>query len=106
MLNPLHLRTLSVVLRVGSFAAAGRGVGELRAGPTGRRGWGSSPPASAGRGPGAWARFARSFRNGEVRFDAGEPEPLLPRLVEGALDVVVVYRYDLVPQNWPASCQR
>ena len=27
MLNPLHLRTLSVVLRAGSFAAAGRQLG-------------------------------------------------------------------------------
>ena len=27
MLNPLHLRTLSVVLRTGSFAAAGRHLG-------------------------------------------------------------------------------
>jgi DNA-binding transcriptional LysR family regulator len=163
MLNPLHLRTLSVVLRVGSFAAAGRQLGytgsavsqqmsalesksglvlfergahgirptpaaqllserasetlgafaaleaavrEIATGTGGRLGMGSFPTASEVLVPGALARFARSFRNVEVRFDDGEPEHLLPRLVEGDLDVVVVYRYDLVPQNWPASCQR
>jgi DNA-binding transcriptional LysR family regulator len=29
MLNPLHLRILSVVLRAGSFAAAGRHLGYI-----------------------------------------------------------------------------
>jgi DNA-binding transcriptional LysR family regulator len=163
MLNPLHLRTLSVVLRVGSFAEAGRQLGytgsavsqqmsalesdsglmlferrahgirptpaarllserasetlgafatleeavrEIATGTRGRLGLGSFPTASELLVPGALARFTRTFPNVEVRFDDGEPALLVPRRVEGDLDVVVVYRYDLVPQGWPAGCQR
>lgn len=163
MLNPLHLRTLSVVLRAGSFAAAGRQLGytgsavsqqmsalevdsglvlfergahgirptssarllseragetlgalasledavsEMATGTRGRLGLGCFPTASEVLVPTALARFARTFRNVEVRFDDGEPDLLLPRLVEGDLDLVVVYRYDLVPQVWPAGLRR
>ena len=91
---------------LGAFATLEAAVREIATGTRGRLGMGSFPTASEVLVPGALARFARSFRNVEVRFDDGEPEHLLPRLVEGDLDVVVVYRYDLVPQNWPASCQR
>jgi DNA-binding transcriptional LysR family regulator len=163
MLNPLHLRTLSVVLRAGSFAAAGRQLGytgsavsqqmaaleaesgltlflrgahgirptpaaellseragdalgalssleeavrEIATGTRGRLGLGCFPTASEVLVPGALARFARSFGDVDVRFDDGEPELLLPRLVEGDLDLVVVYRYDLVPRVWPAGLRR
>ena len=163
MLNPVHLRTLSVVLRSGSFAAAGRQLGytgsavsqqmstlesdsglllfergahgirptasahllserasetlgafatleeavrEIATGTRGRLGLGSFPTASEVLVPGALARFSRAFGNVEVRFDDGEPGHLLPRLVEGDLDVAVVYRYDLVPQGWPSGLHR
>lgn len=163
MLNPVHLRTLSTVLRSGSFAAAGRQLGytgsavsqqmsaleaasgltlfdrgahgirptsfahllserasetlgafatlddavrEIATGTRGRLGLGSFPTASEVLVPGALARFARSFGNVEVRFDDGEPGQLLPRLVEGDLDVAVIYRYDLVPGSLPAGVQR
>jgi DNA-binding transcriptional LysR family regulator len=163
MLSPLHLRTLSVVLRVGSFAGAGRQLGytgsavsqqtsalesesglvlfdraahgirptaaaellserasetlgafatleeavrEIATGTRGRLGLGSFPTASEVLVPTALVRFGRSFRNVEVRFDDGEPDRLLPRLVEGDLDVVVVYRYELVPRSWPAGIHR
>jgi DNA-binding transcriptional LysR family regulator len=163
VLNPLHLRTLSVVLRAGSFAAAGRQLGytgsavsqqmsaleadsgltlfergahgirptaearllseragetlgalasledavrEIATGTRGRLGLGCFPTASEVLVPSALARFGRTFRNVEVRFDDGEPDLLLPRLVEGDLEIVVVYRYDLVPQIWPAGLRR
>jgi DNA-binding transcriptional LysR family regulator len=163
VLNPLHLRTLSVVLRAGSFAAAGRQLGytgsavsqqmsaleadsgltlfergahgirptaeakllseragetlgalasledavrEIATGTRGRLGLGCFPTASEVLVPSALARFGRTFGNVEVRFDDGEPDLLLPRLVEGDLDIIVVYRYDLVPQIWPAGLRR
>jgi len=163
VLNPLHLRTLSVVLRTGSFAAAGRHLGytgsavsqqmsaleadsglllfereaqgvrptaeaqmlseraietlgafatlqdavrEMAAGTRGRLGLGSFPTASEVLIPRALARFRRDFRDVEVRFEDGEPHQLLTRLLEGDLDVIVVFRYDLVPQSWPTGCVR
>jgi DNA-binding transcriptional LysR family regulator len=163
MLNPLHLRTLSVVLRTGSFAAAGRHLGytgsavsqqmkaletdtglvlfergaqgveptaeahllseraietlgalatlqeavrDIAAGTRGRLGLGSFPTASEVLIPRALARFGREFRDVDVRFEDGEPRQLLTRLLEGDLDIIVVFRYDLVPQTWPAGCVR
>jgi len=163
VLNPLHLRTLSVVLRAGSFAAAGRQLGytgsavsqqigaleadsglllfergahgirptpaarllteragealgalaslekavrEIATGTRGRLGLGCFPTASEVLVPAALAQFGRTFDNVDVRFDDGEPDQLVPRLIEGDLDLVVVYRYDLVPQMWPAGLRR
>lgn len=163
MLNPLHLRTLSVVLRTGSFAAAGRQLGytasavsqqmkaleaesglvlfergarqavptadalllseravetlgalatlqeavrEIAASTRGRLGLGSFPTASEVLAPRALARFADDFPDVEVRLEDGEPRELLTRLLEGDLDVIVVFRYDLVPQHWPARLVR
>ena len=56
--------------------------------------------------PRALARFGRDFPDVEVRFEDGEPAELLTRLLEGDLDVIVVFRYDLVPQSWPAGSVR
>ncbi len=163
MLNPLHLRTLSAVLRTGSFAAAGRHLGytgsavsqqmgaleadtglllfergaqgvkptsqarllseraietlgalaalneavrEIAAGTRGRLGLGSFPTASEVLAPRALARFDRDFPQVEVRLEDGEPHQLLTMLLEGDLDVIVVFRYDLVPQSWPAGSVR
>ena len=39
-------------------------------------------------------------------MEDGEPQELLTRLLEGDLDVIVVFRYDLVPQSWPAGSVR
>src|SRR4029453_15972271 len=163
MLNPLHLRTLSVVLRTGSIAAAGRHLGytgsavsqqmkaldthtgpvvvwagaqgveptaeahllseraietlgalatlqeavrDIAAGTRGRLGLGSFPTASEVLIPRALARFGREFRDVEVRFEDGEPHQLVTRLLEGGVDVIVVFPYDLVPQSWPPGVAR
>lgn len=163
MLSPLHLRTFSVVMRLGSFAAAGRelgytgsavsqqisalesetglalferyghtiratqsaqllseragetlgalkaleqAVGEMATGTRGRLGLGSFPTASEVLIPAVLGRFSRTFPDIEVRFHDGEPETLVPRLLEGDLDLLVSYRYDLVPRGWPAAVHR
>lgn len=163
MLSPLHLRTFSVVMRLGSFAAAGRelgytgsavsqqisalesetglalferyghtiratqsahtlseragetlgalkaleqAVGEMATGTRGRLGMGSFPTASEVLIPAVLGRFSRAFPDIEVRFHDGEPEMLVPRLLEGDLDLLVSYRYDLVPRGWPANVHR
>lgn len=163
MLNPVHLRTLSAVLRMGSFAAAGRQLGYtgsavsqqigaleadvgmrlfereargirptpaarflseraqealgafaaledavagMSAGTTGRLALGSFPTASEALVPSALASFATAHPQVDVRLDDGEPDHLVPRLLEGDLDVIVVYHYDLVPEAWPRGFAR
>lgn len=163
MLSPLHLQTFSVVMRLGSFAAAGRelgytgsavsqqisalesetglalferyghtiratqsahllseragetlgalkaleqAVGEMATGTRGRMGLGSFPTASEVLIPTVLGRFSRTYPEIDVRFHDGEPERLVPRLLEGDLDLLVSYRYDLVPRGWPANVHR
>lgn len=91
---------------LGALASLEEVVREIATGTRGRLGLGCFPTASEVLVPDALARFARMFANVDVRFDDGEPESLLPRLVEGDLDLLVVYRYDLVPQPWPAGVRR
>ena len=91
---------------LGALASLEEVVREIATGTRGRLGLGCFPTASEVLVPDALARFARMFANVDVRFDDGEPESLLPRLVEGDLDLLVVYRYDLVPQGWPAGVRR
>ncbi len=79
---------------------------EIAAGTRGRLGLGSFPTASEVLIPRALARFGRDFPDVEVRFEDGEPHQLVTRLLEGDLDVIVVFRYDLVPQSWPAGSVR
>lgn len=163
MLSPLHLRTLSVVLRLGSFAAAGRqlrytgsavsqqisaleadtgltlferaghairptkaahmlserssetlgtffsleeAVRQMAAGTRGRLGLGSFPTASQALIPSTLGRFSRAFPDIDVRFYDGELEQLVPQLMEGDLEIVVAYHYDLVPRGWPTIIER
>lgn len=158
MLNPLHLKTLTVVIETGSFANAGRHLGytasavsqqivaleraagaslfereahsvrptagahflaergrdvltsletlelDVRAmakGRTGRVRLGSFPTASARLLPGSLAALALARPEAEVLLDEGEPDELIPALLDGQLDVALVYRYDLVPRPLP-----
>lgn len=160
MLNPLHLRTLIVVLRTGSFAEAARRLGytgsavsqqmasleravrmslferdahgirptptagflaeraqevlaafgsfedEVRAmseGSVGRVRLGSFPTASQQLLPLALSVFVQSHENVEIELDEGEPEKLVPLLMDRDLDLALVYRYDLVPHAWPKA---
>lgn len=158
MLNPLHLRTLAVVIETGSFANAARQLGytasavsqqivalerasgstlfereahsvrptagarflaerghdvlasldtlelDVRAMARGRLGrlrLGSFATASARLLPGSLAALAAALPQVEVRLDEGEPDELVPALLEGRLDLALVYRYDLVPRPVP-----
>lgn len=158
MLNPLHLRTLVVVLRTGSFAEAARQLGytgsavsqqmasleqavkmslferdahgirptptagvlaekaqdvlatfgafedEVRAmseGSVGRVRLGSFPIASQKLLPRALADFVASHENVTIELDEGEPDKLVPLLLDRDLDLALVYYYDLVPHAWP-----
>lgn len=160
MLNPLHLRTLMVVLRTGSFAEAARRLGytgsavsqqmagleraikmslferdahgirptptahflaekaqevlaafgafedEVRAmseGSVGRVRLGSFPTASQKLLPLALSVLAHSHNHVKIELDEGEPDKLVPLLLDRDLDLALVYYYDLVPHSWPKA---
>ncbi len=91
---------------LGSLTALEQAVGEMATGTRGRLGLGSFPTASEVLIPSVLSRYSQTFPDIEVRFHDGEPELLVPRLLEGNLDLLVSYRYDLVPRGWPAKIQR
>ena len=90
---------------LGALAALQEAVREIAAGTRGRLGLGSFPPRARCR-PRALGRLGRDFGDVEVPSEDGEPRELLTRLLEGDLDVIVLFRYDLVPQSWPAGSVR
>lgn len=158
MLNPVHLRTLAMVVLTGSFADAARRLGytasavsqqiatlessvrmplfdrdphsvrptpaaeflaershealaalsaledDVRAmaeGTIGRLRLGSFPTASEHLLPRALPVLIAENSRLEIHLDEGEPEELVPLLNDQELDLAIVYRYDLVPRNWP-----
>jgi DNA-binding transcriptional LysR family regulator len=42
----------------------------------------------------------------EVLLDEGEPDVLLPRLLEGEMNLVLAYEYSAVPRRWPDELVR
>lgn len=73
----------------------------LAAGQRGLIRVGSFATAAASLVPWALARFVRQQPEAEVSLEEGEPDELLPLLLNDTLDVAVVYEYDLVPRRWP-----
>lgn len=162
MLNPVHLRTLAMVVLTGSFADAARRLGytasavsqqiaalertvriplfdrdahsvrptpaaeflvdrshealaalgalegDVRAmaeGTMGRLRLGSFPTANEQLLPRALPKLISESSQLEVHLDEGEPDELVPMLIDQELDLAVVYRYDLVPRRWPKGLQ-
>lgn len=158
MLNPVHLRTLAMVVLTGSFADAARRLGytasavsqqiaaleqtvrvplfdrephsvrpnpaaeflaarshealaalsvledDVRAmaeGTIGRLRLGSFPTASEQLLPRALPVLISQDSRLEIHLDEGEPDELVPLLNDQEIDLVIAYRYDLVPRNWP-----
>lgn len=61
------------------------------------------PTANARILPEAVARFVARSPGVQARLDEGEPWDTVPHLLDGAIDIVLLYRYDLVPWELPAS---
>jgi DNA-binding transcriptional LysR family regulator len=78
-------------------------IRDLSHGSIGRLRLGSFPTASGRLLPVALAAYAQSHPDVEIRLDEGEPDELVPLLQAAELDVALVYRYNLVPQTWPAA---
>lgn len=77
---------------------------ELRTVASGERGalqLGSFPTASARILPRVLAELSRVRPGIEITLSEGEPDELLPELLDGDLDLQLVYRYDLFPRTWP-----
>lgn len=83
-----------------------RDVEGLVAGSVGRIRIGSFPTASRRIVPEWLAGHHRDRPGIEIVLDEDEPTGLLARLQSGGLDLVLVYRYDLVPHPWPAGVRR
>ena len=39
----------------------------------------------------------------KIELDEGEPDKLVPLLLDRDLDLALVYHYDLVPHSWPRA---
>jgi DNA-binding transcriptional LysR family regulator len=53
--------------------------------------------------PPALATFMALRPRAQVQLVEAEPEPLLTRLLDGELDLVLIYAYDIVPRIWPTE---
>lgn len=67
---------------------------------------GSFRTASARILPGAFAGFLDGRPDVTVQLVEGEPPVLLPRLLEGSLDLLVAYEYELNERQWPKGLTR
>jgi DNA-binding transcriptional LysR family regulator len=67
---------------------------------------GSFPTAGAVLVPRALAALSVRRPQVEILLDEGEPDVLVPRLLDGDLDVVLCYEYRVVPRSWPAGVVR
>jgi DNA-binding transcriptional LysR family regulator len=77
---------------------------ELRAlasGETGLVRLGSFPTASARILPRALAELTHAQPGIEIKLSEGEPDELLPELLDGDLDAQLAYRYSVFPRTWP-----
>ena len=88
------------------LAVLERDVEGVVEGTVGRIRVGSFPTASRRVVPEWLAEHHRTRPRVEVELDEDEPAVLLDRLQRAELDMVLVYRYDLVPRPWPGGVTR
>ncbi|WP_326837329.1 LysR family transcriptional regulator [Amycolatopsis rhabdoformis] len=81
----------------------GEQVRRLADGTAGRVRLGSFPTAGVRLVPPALAAFARAVPAAAVTLEEGEPDELVDLVVEGRLDLALVYQYALCPRDWPAE---
>jgi DNA-binding transcriptional LysR family regulator len=78
-------------------------VQRLATGAIGRIRLGSFPTASVRIVPPVLSSFAGEHPGAEVSLVEEEPDDLVERLVDGRLDVALLYEYGLCPKQWPAG---
>ena len=88
-----------------AFAAFEDEVKAMSEGNFGHVRLGSFPTASQQLLPSSLSNFARMHGGIRVDLDEGEPDVLVPLLLDRDLDLAVVYHYDLVPRKWPKALQ-
>jgi DNA-binding transcriptional LysR family regulator len=93
-------RAQDVLAAVASFEDEVKAMSE---GNFGQVRLGSFPTASQQLLPSSLATFARTHAGVGIDLDEGEPETLVPLLLDRDLDLAIVYHYDLVPQTWPKA---
>jgi DNA-binding transcriptional LysR family regulator len=78
-------------------------VHRLATGAIGRIRVGSFPTASVRIVPPVLSALAVEHPGAEVSLVEEEPDDLVERLVDGRLDVALLYEYGLCPRQWPAD---
>lgn len=78
-------------------------VQRLATGAIGRIRLGSFPTASVRIVPAVLSSFAAEYAGAEVSLIEEEPDDLVERLVDGRLDVALLYEYGLCPTQWPSG---
>ncbi|MFE4544273.1 LysR family transcriptional regulator [Arthrobacter sp. NPDC056727] len=86
-----------------AFASFEEEVKAMSEGNFGQVRLGSFPTASQQLLPSSLATFARTHGDVGIDLDEGEPEALIPLLLDRDLDLAIVYHYDLAPQAWPKT---
>ncbi|GMA41973.1 LysR family transcriptional regulator [Mobilicoccus caccae] len=66
---------------------------------------GSFPTASERLLPAAFSHFRAAHPQVQIRLGEGETDELVAQLLDGQIDVALVYRYDLVPRRIPADVE-
>lgn len=86
-----------------AFASFEEEVKAMSEGNFGQVRLGSFPTASQQLLPLSLSTFARTHHEVGIDLDEGEPDTLVPLLLDRDLDLAIVYHYDLVPQTWPKA---
>jgi DNA-binding transcriptional LysR family regulator len=81
-------------------------VRELASGAIGRLRLGSFPTAGVRLVPSALSALVATRPRAEIELGEGEPEELVAALLDGDLDVALVYEYGLSPRQWPDGLTR